>query len=120
MTAKLAEDGASGKRPKSTVMDLALDEARDAADRGEVPVGAVIVDAAGTVLAQAGNRTLELLDPTAHAEMLALRAASAALGSERLTGCDTSPYLAGHTRHIRFPVEPAGRPVRGGHLVAEL
>ncbi|MEM7397977.1 MAG: nucleoside deaminase [Pseudomonadota bacterium] len=69
-------------------MDLALDEARAAADRGEVPVGAVVVDPAGSVLAQAGNRTLELRDPTAHAEILALRAASAALGSERLIGCD--------------------------------
>ncbi|MDJ0513866.1 MAG: nucleoside deaminase [Methyloceanibacter sp.] len=88
MTAKLAEDEAPGKRSKSTLMDLALDEARAAADRGEVPVGAVVVDPAGSVLAQAGNRTLELRDPTAHAEILALRAASAVLGSERLTGCD--------------------------------
>jgi tRNA(adenine34) deaminase len=69
-------------------MDVALDEARLAADRGEVPVGAVVVGADGMVLAQAGNRTLELRDPTAHAEMLALRSAAAALGGERLTGCD--------------------------------
>ncbi len=68
-------------------MDLALDEARAAALRGEVPVGAVIVDKGGAVIARAGNRTLELRDPTAHAEMLAIRAACAALGSERLTGC---------------------------------
>ena len=88
MSAKLAEDEAPGKRPKSTVMDLALDEARAAADRGEVPVGAVVVDAKGAVLARAGNRTLELRDPTAHAELLALRAAAAALGSERLIDCD--------------------------------
>ena len=68
-------------------MDLALAEARAAATRGEVPVGAVVADASGRVIAQAGNRTRELSDPTAHAETLAIRAACAALGSERLTGC---------------------------------
>lgn len=69
-------------------MEAALAEARAAGDRGEVPVGAVVVSADGEVLAAEGNRTLELRDPTAHAEMLAIRAACAALGSERLTGCD--------------------------------
>lgn len=69
-------------------MDLALAEAEAAASRGEVPVGAVITDAKGTVIAQAGNRVMELKDPTAHAEMLAIRAAAAHLGSERLIGCD--------------------------------
>ncbi len=69
-------------------MDLALAEAHKAAERGEVPVGAVIVDGNGKIVAQAGNRTRELNDPSAHAEMLAVRAACAALGSERLTGCD--------------------------------
>jgi len=69
-------------------MDLAFAEAEAARDRGEVPVGAVIVDAQGQVVASAGNRTLELRDPTAHAEMLAIRAAAAALGSERLVGHD--------------------------------
>ena len=69
-------------------MDLALEEARAAATRGEVPVGAVVVDAKGTVLAQAGNCTLELHDPTAHAEVLVLRTAAAVLGSERLIECD--------------------------------
>lgn len=69
-------------------MDMALGEAQAAAARGEVPVGAVIVDAGGRVLARAGNRTRELADPTAHAEMLAIRAACAARGDERLTGCD--------------------------------
>ncbi len=69
-------------------MQAALDEARQAALRGEVPVGAVVVAANGTVLARAGNRTLELRDPTAHAEMLAIRAACAATGSERLIDCD--------------------------------
>ena len=67
-------------------MTLALEEARAAAERGEVPVGAVIVSENGTILAQAGNRTREMSDPTAHAEILAIRAACAAAGSERLTG----------------------------------
>lgn len=67
-------------------MDIALDEARAAADRGEVPVGAVIVSPEGQIVAQAGNRTRELKDPTAHAEILALRQACAARGSERLPG----------------------------------
>ena len=69
-------------------MDLALTEAHKAAQRGEVPVGAVIVSADGRVVARAGNRTRELNDPSAHAEMLAIRAACAALGAERLTGHD--------------------------------
>jgi len=69
-------------------MDMALAEAREAEARGEVPVGAVVVSKAGRVLAQAGNRTLELKDPTAHAEMLALQAAARELGSERLIDCD--------------------------------
>ena len=69
-------------------MQIALDEARAAAARGEVPVGAVIVAPGGGVVAQAGNRTRELSDPTAHAEVLAIRAACAALGSERLGGHD--------------------------------
>jgi tRNA(Arg) A34 adenosine deaminase TadA len=67
-------------------MDVALAEARAAALRGEVPVGAVVVSPGGDVVAQAGNRTRELNDPTAHAEVLALRAACAAVGSERLGG----------------------------------
>ncbi len=68
-------------------MELALAEAQAAAARGEVPVGAVIVRD-GTVLAAAGNRTLELKDPTAHAEILAIREAARALESERLIDCD--------------------------------
>lgn len=68
-------------------MDIALAEAQAAAARGEVPVGAAIVGPDG-VIAQAGNRTRELNDPTAHAEVLAIRTACAALGQERLTGCD--------------------------------
>jgi tRNA(adenine34) deaminase len=69
-------------------MDFALAEAEAARDLGEVPIGAVVVSAAGEVLARAGNRTLALRDPTAHAELLAIRAACALLGSERLIGCD--------------------------------
>ncbi|MBV7409130.1 nucleoside deaminase [Maritimibacter sp. DP1N21-5] len=65
-------------------MDEALAEARAAAARGEVPVGAVLVSPAGAVVARAGNRTRELNDPTAHAETLVIRAACAASGSERL------------------------------------
>jgi tRNA(adenine34) deaminase len=56
--------------------------------RGEVPVGAVLVNASGAVLAEAGNRTEELSDPTAHAEMLAIRAAARKLGAPRLVDCD--------------------------------
>lgn len=73
------------KRPD--FMALALDEAAAAASRGEVPVGAVIANG-GALLAKAGNRTRELADPTAHAEMLVIREACRKLASERLTGCD--------------------------------
>lgn len=69
-------------------METALDEARAAARRGEVPVGAVIITPTGQIAARAGNRTLETHDPTAHAEILALRAACAAAGSDRLPGHD--------------------------------
>ncbi|PVB63230.1 tRNA-specific adenosine deaminase [Labrenzia sp. 011] len=68
-------------------MDLALEEAEMAAARGEVPVGAVVV-LGDRVLARNGNRTLELNDPTAHAEVLVLREACAKLGSQRLADCD--------------------------------
>ena len=68
-------------------MEFALEEARAAQTRGEVPVGCVIVRA-GEVIARAGNRTIADKDPTAHAELLAIRQAAAALGSERLADCD--------------------------------
>jgi tRNA(adenine34) deaminase len=68
-------------------MEVALAEAEAAARRGEVPVGAAIFAADGTLLARDGNRTLELRDPTAHAEILVIRAVAQKLGSERLTGC---------------------------------
>jgi tRNA(adenine34) deaminase len=71
----------------TSFMSLALDEARAAGAQGEVPVGCVIVRD-GAVVARAGNRTLADRDPTAHAEIIAIRAAAASLGSERLEGCD--------------------------------
>ncbi len=77
-------------KPGATLdpMGLALAEARQAGERGEVPVGAVIVSTDGAVLAQAGNATRALNDPTAHAEILAIRAACDVIASERLTGFD--------------------------------
>jgi tRNA(adenine34) deaminase len=84
MTEKLADVTGGGKRP----MELALAQAQAAGERGEVPIGAVVVSAGGEVLALAGNRTLELKDPTAHAELLAIRQACVKLGSERLPACD--------------------------------
>src|SRR5580700_3307943 len=71
----------------ASFMDMALEEAHAAGARGEVPVGCVIVRD-GAVIASAGNRTLADRDPTAHAEIIAIRAAAASLGSERLDGCD--------------------------------
>ncbi len=71
----------------ASFMEMALEEARAAGGRGEVPIGCVIVRD-GAVVARAGNRTVAERDPTAHAEIVAIRAASAALGSERLTDCD--------------------------------
>jgi tRNA(adenine34) deaminase len=68
-------------------MDMALEQAREAVRRGEVPVGCVLVRGE-EVIARAGNRTLAERDPTAHAEMIAIRDAAHRLGSERLDGCD--------------------------------
>ena len=68
-------------------MELAIEEAQLAAERGEVPVGAVLVQN-GTILARNGNRTLEMNDPTAHAEILVIRTACDLLGSQRLPDCD--------------------------------
>ena len=73
---------------KPSPMELALQQARLAAARDEVPVGAVIVGPDGAVLAQEGNRGEALNDPTAHAELLAIRAAAAALATPRLVDCD--------------------------------
>jgi tRNA(adenine34) deaminase len=69
-------------------MQLALEQAERAAARGEVPVGALVTGSAGEILASSGNRTVELKDPTAHAELLVIRQAALVLGSERLIGCD--------------------------------
>ena len=71
----------------ASFMDMALGEARAAGERGEVPVGCVLVRD-GEVIARAGNRTIADRDPTAHAELLAIRQAAATLDSERLEGCD--------------------------------
>jgi tRNA(adenine34) deaminase len=96
----------SFKLPKG--MAIAMDEAKAAAARGEVPVGACIIDAAGTVLARNGNRTLELTDATAHAELLVIREASQVVASERLNECDLYVTLepcamcAGAVSHARL------------------
>ena len=73
--------------PTDSFMDIALAEAREALAAGEVPVGCVVV-CAGAVVAKAHNRTVADRDPTAHCELVAVRAAAAALGTERLTECD--------------------------------
>ncbi|MCB4820639.1 nucleoside deaminase [Roseicella aerolata] len=74
-------------------IELALAEARAAAARGEVPVGAVVTDAAGAVLARAGNEVEARHDPSAHAEMLAMRAAAAARGNKNLGDCTLTVTL---------------------------
>jgi tRNA(adenine34) deaminase len=79
---------AAGKKSRMLPMDVALEEARAAAARGEVPVGAVVVAADGTVLAHAGNAAEAQNDASAHAELLALRAAAAIRGEPRLPDCD--------------------------------
>ena len=78
----------TARQPVPPAMALALDEAAAAARRGEVPVGAVLVDAAGAVVATYGNRVEQDTDPTAHAEMLVLREGAARLGVKRLADCD--------------------------------
>jgi tRNA(adenine34) deaminase len=88
-------------------MSLAFAEARSAERRGEAPIGAALVRE-GTVIASAGNRTRELNDPTAHAEMIVIREAAAKVGSERLLGCDLYVTLepcamcAGAISHARL------------------
>jgi tRNA(adenine34) deaminase len=75
------------RETSATFMELALQEARAAQAAGEVPIGCVVVRD-GAIIAKAGNRTIRDHDPTAHAELLAIRAAAQALGNERLDGCD--------------------------------
>jgi len=113
-------------------MRLALEEAQGAAARGEAPVGALVVDpASGAILARAGNAPIGLADPTAHAEILALRAAAAARGNYRLTGLDLFVTLepcamcAGAISHARIrrlvygAADPKGGAVAHGPRVFE-
>ena len=117
--------------PFDSPMSIALEEARAAALRGEVPVGAVVVDPSGMSVARAGNRARELSDPTAHAEILALRAACAHAGSERLPGhslfvtLEPCPMCAGAISHARIAKlyyaasDPKGGAVEHGARVFE-
>ncbi len=112
-------------------MRLALSAARNAADAGEVPVGAVVVDKDGKIIATAGNRVETDQDPTAHAEILALRQAARSIGSARLTGCDLYVTLepctmcAGAIAHARIrrlifgAYDPKGGGVEHGARVFE-
>ncbi|MEM6603528.1 MAG: nucleoside deaminase [Pseudomonadota bacterium] len=92
----------------TSYMSLALEEAKKAADKEEFPVGAVVISPDNEVISQAHNRTRELDDPTAHAEILALRAAANKLGNERLVGCNLYVTLepctmcAGAISHARI------------------
>ena len=103
-------------------MGSALIEARKAAEAGEVPVGAVLVDPRGEIVARAGNRTLRDCDPTAHAEILVILAAAAALGQERLGGytlyvtLEPCAMCAGALAHARISrvVYGAADPKSGG------
>jgi cytidine deaminase len=107
-------------------MALALEEAKRAAGRGEVPIGAVLLAPDGMVAARAGNRTRELNDPTAHAEILAIREACRALGSERLPGfglyvslepcpmCATAISFARIARLYYGAADPKGGGVESG------
>ncbi len=79
---------ATGQEPDAVPMEIALQQARLAGARGEVPVGAAVISADGMVLARAGNEVEARRDPTAHAELLALRAAAALRGAPRLPDCD--------------------------------
>ena len=111
-------------------MQLALDEARSAESAGEVPIGAVVVKD-GAVIATAHNQPRGLSDPTAHAEMLAIRAAAQVLGNERLDGCELwvtlepCPMCAGAISHARIAKlyyaasDPKGGAVEHGARVFE-
>jgi len=114
------------KEQDEDCLRLALAEAEAAGARGEVPIGAVLVSSAGEVLARAGNRMVELSDPTAHAEMLALREAAKRLGNERLIGttlyvtlepcamCAGAISLARVARLVYAAADPKGGAVEHG------
>ena len=116
--------------PLPEPMQLALTEARKGESAGEVPIGAVVVKD-GAVIAAAHNRPRSLTDPTAHAEVLAIRAAAAALGNERLDGCELwvtlepCPMCAGAISHARIAklyyaaADPKGGAVEHGARVFE-
>ena len=126
MHASLDLPAPDGQEPFMTdtegAMALALEEARAAALRGEVPVGAVVLGPDGAVLSSAGNQVEALADASAHAEMLAMRAAARVVGSHRLVGCDLvstlepCPMCAGAAVHfrVRRVVFGAGDPKGGG------
>lgn len=106
-------------------MAMALAEARQVAERGEVPVGAVVVDPAGQVVGRSGNRPIELHDPSGHAEMLALRQAATALNNYRLSGCtiyvtlEPCPMCAGAMVHARVArVVFGAEDPKGGGMVS--
>ena len=111
-----------GLRPDKDYMEMALAEARQVADRGEVPVGAVVVSRDGKVLGRSGNRPIELHDPSGHAEMLAMRQAAMTLGNYRLNDCtiyvtlEPCPMCAGAMVHARLAriVFAADDPKGGG------
>ena len=117
------------RKPFECHMDAALEEARFAAARGEVPVGAAVVDSDGRMLALAGNRTREHCDPTAHAEVLAVRQACGVLNSDRLVGCsiyvtlEPCPMCASAISHARISrlyfgaSDPKGGGVEHGVMV---
>ncbi len=104
----MVHDDASGPASGDSPMELALQEARAAAMRGEVPVGAVVLAPDGSVLARAGNAVEALHDASAHAELLALRTAAARIGNPRLIGCtlvaslEPCPMCAAAASHFRI------------------
>ena len=114
------------KEQDEEMAELALAEAKAAGTRDEVPIGAVLVSAEGTVLARSGNRILELKDPTAHAEMLVLREAAAIVGNERLIGttlyvtlepcamCAGATSLARVARLVYAASDPKGGAIEHG------